>query len=91
MTRISMCLAVAALLAVAGLMPRPAAAADQKCEPDKLAAKYPSLAGKTLKIGTDPETPPYAMRDPKDFSHLVGFDTELAEATFKCIGVPIEF
>ena len=31
------------------------------------------------------------MRDPKDFNHLVGLDTELAEATFKCIGVPIEF
>jgi polar amino acid transport system substrate-binding protein len=31
------------------------------------------------------------MRDPKDFNHLIGLDTELAEATFKCIGVPIEF
>src|SRR5262249_31541674 len=41
--------------------------------------------------GTDPETPPYTMRDPKDFNHLIGLDTELAEATFKCIGVPIEF
>ena len=91
MKRISMLVAVAALLAVAGLLPRPAAAADQKCEPDKLASKYPSLAGKTFKIGTDPETPPYAMRDPKDFNHLIGLDTELAEATFKCIGAPIEF
>ena len=33
----------------------------------------------TLEVGTDPETPPYAMRDPKDFNHLVGLDTELAE------------
>ncbi|MBV9288916.1 MAG: transporter substrate-binding domain-containing protein [Hyphomicrobiales bacterium] len=31
------------------------------------------------------------MRDPKDFNHLIGLDTELAEATFKCIGAPIEF
>src|SRR6516225_3834818 len=91
MKRISMLVVAAALLAVAGLMPRPAMAADAKCEPDKLATKYPSLAGKTIKIGTDPETPPYAMRDPKDFNHLIGLDTELAEATFKCIGVPIDF
>ena len=73
------------------MSPRPAAAADATCEPDKLATKYPSLVGKTIKVGTDPETPPYTMRDPKDFNHLIGLDTELAEATFKCIGVPIEF
>ena len=69
----------------------PSMADAPKCEPDKLATKYPSLAGKTIKIGTDGETPPYAMRDPKDFNHLIGLDTELAEATFKCIGAPIEF
>jgi polar amino acid transport system substrate-binding protein len=91
MKRISVFFAAAAVLVAAGLMPRPAAAADQKCEPDKLATKYPSLVGKTIRIGTDPETPPYAMRDPKDFNHLIGLDTELAEATFKCIGAPIEF
>jgi polar amino acid transport system substrate-binding protein len=31
------------------------------------------------------------MRDPNNFDHLIGFDTELAEATFKCIGAPISF
>ena len=70
---------------------RPCVADGPKCEPDKLATKYPGLVGKTIKIGTDAESPPYAMRDPKDFSHLIGLDTELAEATFKCIGLPIEF
>jgi polar amino acid transport system substrate-binding protein len=82
---------VAALCAAIIFVPRIAAAADAKCEPDKLATKYPSLVGKTLKVGTDAETGPYAMRDPKDFSHLIGLDTELAEAAFKCIGAPIEF
>ena len=82
---------VAAVFAVLSLAPRIAAAEDAKCEPDKLATKYPSLVGKTLKVGTDPETPPYAMRDPKDFNTLIGLDTELAQAAFKCIGVPIEF
>lgn len=82
---------VSALFAALVFAPRIAAAADAKCEPEKLATKYPGLVGKTLKVGTDPETPPYAMRDPKDFNHLIGLDTELAETAFKCIGAPIEF
>jgi polar amino acid transport system substrate-binding protein len=82
---------VATLLAIAALVPSVGNAAAAKCEPEKLATKYPSLVGKTIKIGTDGETPPYAMRDPKDFSQLIGLDTELAQAAFKCIGIPIEF
>ena len=82
---------LAPLFAAIIFAPRVAAAADAKCEPDKLATKYPGLVGKTLKVGTDAETGPYAMRDPKDFNHLIGLDTELAQAAFKCIGVPIEF
>jgi polar amino acid transport system substrate-binding protein len=82
---------IAALLAMSVFVPSTASAADAKCEPDSLATKYPGLVGKTIKVGTDGETAPYAMRDPKDFSHLIGLDTELAEAAFKCIGVPIEF
>jgi polar amino acid transport system substrate-binding protein len=79
------------LFSLLAAAPRTALAAEAKCEPDKLSAKYPGLAGKKMKIGTDGETPPYAMRDPKDFNHLIGLDTELAEATFKCIGLPIEY
>ena len=82
---------IAALFAMLVFVPQLAWAESPKCERDKLAAKHPGLVGKTIKIGTDGETPPYAMRDPKDFNHLIGLDTELAEATFKCIGVPIEF
>ena len=82
---------VSALFAAFEFAPRIAAAADAKCEPEKLATKYPGLVGKTLKVGTDPETSPYSMRDPKDFNHLIGLDNELAEAAFKCIGAPIEF
>lgn len=68
-----------------------ALAQDAKCEPDKVAQKYPSLAGKTIRIGQDGESPPYSFRDPKDFNHLVGMDAEMARATFACVGVPIEF
>jgi polar amino acid transport system substrate-binding protein len=34
---------------------------------------------------------PFSMRDPKDFSKLVGLDADLATATFACIGVPMQF
>ena len=77
-----------ALLAVFALT---GAARAAGCEPDKVAAKYPSLAGKTIKIGQDGESPPYSFRDPKDFNHLIGLDADLARATFECAGLKVEF
>jgi polar amino acid transport system substrate-binding protein len=68
-----------------------ARADDVACEPAKLAAKYPSLAGRTIKVGQDGESVPFSMRDPKDFSKLIGLDADLAQATFACIGVPMQF
>jgi polar amino acid transport system substrate-binding protein len=67
------------------------ASAAPACEPDKLATKYPKLAGKKLTIGQDGESAPFSHRDPKDFNHLIGLDADLVRATFACIGVPIEF
>ena len=64
--------------------------ADAKCEPDALASKYPGLAGKTIKVATDAESPPYSFRDPKDFNHVIGIDVDMARATFKCIGAKME-
>src|ERR1700750_1813317 len=57
-----------------------ARAEDAGCEPAKLAAKYPGLAGKTIKIGQDGESVPFSMRDPNDFSKLTGLDADLARA-----------
>ena len=68
-----------------------ARADEAACEPAKLATKYPGLVGKTIKIGQDGESVPFSMRDPKDFSKLIGLDADLAEATFACIGVPMQF
>ncbi len=84
--RSAACLAFLAVSALCG-----ARADDAACEPAKLAAKYPGLAGKTIKIGQDGESVPFSMRDPKDFSKLVGLDADLAQATFACIGVPMQF
>jgi polar amino acid transport system substrate-binding protein len=69
----------------------PSVAQTPACEPDKVATKYPSLAGKTIKIGADPTSPPYVTRDPKDFNQLIGFDADLARAVFDCAGVKYEF
>lgn len=83
---------IAAIIAAAvGLAPALAAADPSKCEPDKLAEKYPSLAGKTIKVGGDPQTPPYVARDTADFNKVVGFDADLADAVFKCHGIKYEW
>lgn len=68
-----------------------AQAADDGCEPAKLATKYPALAGKTITIGQDGESPPFSMRDPQDFDRLIGLDADLARAVFRCVGVPVKF
>ncbi len=53
--------AVLALLASGA----PALAADVKpCEPDKVATRYPGLAGKTIVVGEDGVSLPYSFHDP---------------------------
>ena len=91
MTRAKSFLSMATAVAALALPILPAHADTAKCEPEKLATKYPSLAGKTIRIGQDGESPPYSYRDPKDFNTLIGLDAEMARAAFACIGAPIEF
>src|SRR5262245_59366370 len=69
----------------------PAWAQEPKCEPGKLAEKYPALAGKKIKIGADPQTQPFVFRDPKDFNKVISFDADLARAVFECAGADYEF
>jgi polar amino acid transport system substrate-binding protein len=70
-----------------------AACADEvrPCEPDKVATRYPGLAGKTIKIGQDGTSLPFNFRDPANPDQIIGSDADLARAVFKCIGVPVEF
>jgi len=81
----------AAALALVASATGHASAADGKCQPEAVAAKYPTLAGKTIRVAQDGEGPPYTFRDPKDFDTLIGLDADLVRATFVCIGVPFEF
>jgi polar amino acid transport system substrate-binding protein len=68
-----------------------ALAQSNKCEPGKVAQKYPGIAGKTFKIGIDPQSPPYSMRDPKDFNKLIGLDVDLAKSVLDCVGAKYDF
>jgi polar amino acid transport system substrate-binding protein len=79
------------LLATLGITLGIARADEAICEPAKMAMKYSGLAGKTIKIGQDGESVPFSMRDPKDFSRLIGLDADLARAAFACVGVPMDF
>lgn len=84
-------LRIAALVIMSGLSMGNVTAEEPTCEPAKVAAKYPTLAGRTIRVGQDGESVPFSMRDPKDFSKLVGLDADLARASFACTGVPITF
>jgi polar amino acid transport system substrate-binding protein len=64
--------------------------AQAACEPDKVATKYPGLAGKTLKVGLDPTLPPIMYRDPSNPSRIIGQDPDMVEAAMKCLGLKYE-
>lgn len=73
------------------LMGLTASAASAACDPKATASKYPTLAGKTIRVAQDGESPPYSFREPADFEKLVGLDADLVRATFVCLGLPFEF
>jgi polar amino acid transport system substrate-binding protein len=82
--------AVLAGLVVAMLGLGAAQPAQAACEPEKVATKYPGLAGKTLKVGLDPTLPPIMYRDPNNPSKIIGQDPDMVEAAMKCLGLKYE-
>jgi polar amino acid transport system substrate-binding protein len=60
------------------------------CDSTGLAAKYPSLVGRTVRLAQDGESPPYTFRDPANLEVMKGLDYELATATFACLGMKTE-
>jgi polar amino acid transport system substrate-binding protein len=82
--------AVVAGLVVAMLGLGAARPAEGACEPEKVATKYPGLAGKTLKVGLDPTLPPVMYRDPNNPSKIIGQDPDMVEAAMKCLGLKYE-
>lgn len=84
-------LTVAAAFTAGLLTVGSALAADPVCEPAKVSAKYPTLAGKTVTFGADPQTPPYVVRDAADMNKLNGIAVDMAKAVMDCAGVKYEF
>jgi polar amino acid transport system substrate-binding protein len=64
--------------------------AQAACDRAALAAKYPSLTGRTVRLAQDGESPPYTFRDPGNFETMRGLDYDLAMATFSCLGMKTE-
>lgn len=86
--------ALVSVAAIAALTATPSAAAGQEqqaCQPDQAAQRYPSLAGKTIKIAADPAIQPYVFRDPADFDHLIGVDADLIPMVMNCVGLNYEY
>jgi polar amino acid transport system substrate-binding protein len=82
--------AVVVALVSASLVLGASPPAQAACEPDKVATKYPGLAGKTLKVGLDPTLPPVMYRDPNNPSKIIGQDPDMIEAAMKCLGLKYE-
>lgn len=62
-----------------------------RCEPEKAAEKYPSYAGKVVKIGASPTQPPYAFADPANPDRMAGLEVELIENALKCAGLKYDY
>jgi polar amino acid transport system substrate-binding protein len=60
------------------------------CEPTKVAEKFPAIAGKTMRVGIAPDTPPGRYRDPNNPERILGYDPDLIEAVMGCLGVKYE-
>jgi polar amino acid transport system substrate-binding protein len=61
------------------------------CQPNKIAEKYPTIAGKVERIGISPAYAPYEYADPSDTSRLIGSDIEISEQALACGGVKYEY
>jgi polar amino acid transport system substrate-binding protein len=81
--------AVAATSSGSAGTPAPAAAgaAATACQPDQTSSKYPSVAGKSIKVGLDPTLPPIMYRSPNDPNKIIGQDPDMIDAAMKCLGL----
>ena len=66
---------------------KPPSANAQASDPTHAATNYPTLAGQTIRMGLDPQTPPYAERDATNADVITGSDIDLAKAIFDCVGL----
>lgn len=78
------------LVAIAGLGFM-SVAANAACDPGKAAEKYPTFAGKAVKIAISPLYAPFAYNAPDSSEKLIGSDVEISEAALECVGLKSEY
>lgn len=78
-----------ACLGFLGAMISTAGAAQ--CEPNKVGEKYPTSAGKIVKIAASPAQPPFSYSNPDKPDELIGFEAELIKNVMDCAGLKYEF
>lgn len=62
-----------------------------QCEPEKAAQKYPSYAGKTVRIAASPTVAPFTFADPENPDHMTGLEVEMIEKAMACAGLKFEY
>lgn len=62
-----------------------------QCEPEKVAEKYPTYAGKIVKIAASPAQPPFAFSDPANPERMAGLEVEMIEKALSCAGLKFEY
>lgn len=62
-----------------------------RCEPEKVATKYPKYANQVVKIAATPTGLPFTYADPADPNRMTGLEIELIEAAMKCAGLKYEY
>lgn len=63
----------------------------QKCEPERVAQKYPEYAGKVIKVAVSPTNAPYTYVDPADPAKITGLEIELIEEVMNCAGLKVDY
>lgn len=62
-----------------------------RCEPELAAQKYPTYAGRPIKIATSPSQPPYTFADPRNPDQMAGLEVEAIEKAISCAGLKFEY
>lgn len=66
-------------------------AQSPQCEPEKVAQKYPTYAGKVVKIAATPGGPPYSFSDPQNPDRMAGLEVDMIEKALACAGLKFEY
>lgn len=69
----------------------PTAAADKSEACRAISAKYPTLQGKTLTVGSSPGPANYVAPDPKDPLKVIGVEPDILAAVGNCVGFTTKF